>query len=173
MKHVTVLLSAVCLSMVLSARFARAADANEASAENTTPDRATLEKQLAEKLSHARLVGFYSAVGQQGPPKEDEYTLGEVQKKEGDKWHFNANLQFGQKVINVPLEIPIYWAGDTPVVSVTNFTIPGLGTYTARVMFYGDHYAGTWSSAKHGGYMWGHIQKLPEHEDKPAEHPAK
>ena len=173
MKHVTLLLSAVCLSMVLSARPAHAEDANETPGEHATPDRATLEKQLAEKLTHARLIGFYSTVGQDGPPKEDEYTLGEVQKGEGDKWLFNANLQFGHKLINVPLEVPIYWAGDTPVISVTDFTIPGLGTYTARVMFYGDHYAGTWSSPKHGGYMWGRIQKMPVHEDKPVELPAK
>lgn len=173
MKHVTVLLSAVCLSMVLSVGSARGADANETPGEHATPDRATLEKQLAEKLTHARLIGFYSVIGQEGPPKEDEYTLGEVQKKDGDKWLFNANLQFGHKVISVPLEVPILWAGDTPVISVTHFTIPGLGTYTARVMFYGEQYVGTWSSAKHGGYMWGRIQKLPEHEQKPAEHPAK
>ena len=158
MKHITLLLSAVCLSMVLSAAPVRAAYANETPPAQTMPDRATLEKQLSEKLTHARLIGFYSTIGQDGPPKEDQYTLGEVQKKEGDKWLFNANLQFGQKVINVPLEIPIYWAGDTPVISVTDLTIPGLGSYTARVMFYGDHYAGTWSSPKHGGYMWGRIR---------------
>ena len=172
MKHGIFLLSAFGLSMMLSARLAAAADANEAPAEHASPDRATLEKQLAAKLTHARLIGFYSAVGQEGQPKEDEYTLGEVQKKEGHKWLINANLQFGQKVISVPLEVPIYWAGDTPVISMTDFTVPGLGTYTARVMFYGDHYAGTWSSAKHGGYLWGHIQQLPVHEDKPPEHPA-
>lgn len=173
MKQLIFLLSVVGLSMMLSARLAVAADANESPTEHASPDRATLEKQLAEKLNHARLIGFYSAVGQKGPPTEDEYTLGEVQKKEGDKWLINANLQFGKKVVNVPLEVPILWAGDTPVIAVTNFTVPGLGTYTARVMFYGNHYAGTWSSAKHGGYMWGRIQQLPEHEDKPVEHPAK
>jgi hypothetical protein len=136
-------------------------------------DKATLEKQLAEKLTHCRLIGFYETIGQEGPPKQDEYTLEEVQKKDGDKWVFNASLQFGSKVINMPLEVPILWAGDTPVVSVTDLNVPGMGTYTARVMFYGDHYAGTWSSAKHGGYLWGRIQKLPEHQDKPVEKPAK
>jgi hypothetical protein len=132
-----------------------------------------LEKQLAEKLTHCRLIGFYETVGQEGAPKQDEYTLGEVQKKEGDKWLFNASLQFGSKVINMPLEVPILWAGDTPVISVTDFQVPGMGTYTARVMFYGEHYAGTWSSGKHGGYLWGRIQKLPEHEVKPEERPTK
>jgi hypothetical protein len=125
------------------------------------PDRAALEKQLAEKLTHSRMIGFYSTIGQEGPPKQDEYTLGAVEKKEGDKWLFSANLQFGKRTMDVPLEVPVLWAGDTPVISVTDFTIPGMGVYTARVMIYGDSYAGTWSSAKHGGYMWGRLEKIP------------
>jgi hypothetical protein len=124
-------------------------------------DHSALEKQFGQKLSHCRLVGFFSIVGQEGPPKHDEYTLGAVTKGEGDKWIFNSSLQFGTKVINVPLEIPVLWAGDTPVISVTDFTIPGMGTYTARVMFYGDEYAGTWNSPKHGGYMWGRVEPAP------------
>jgi hypothetical protein len=169
MKKLSILASAVALALALCAPASRAEDAPNPS----TSDKATLEKQLAEKLTHCRLIGFYETIGQEGAPKQDEYTLGEVEKKEGDKWVFNASLQFGSKVINLPLEVPILWAGDTPVVSVTDFSVPGMGTYTARVMFYGEHYAGTWSSAKHGGYLWGRIQKLPAHEDKPAEHPAK
>jgi hypothetical protein len=126
-----------------------------------TPDRAALEKQFAQKLSHSRMLGFYSIIGQEGPPKPDEYTLGAVTKGDGDKWVFNSSLQFGKQVINVPLEIPVLWAGDTPVISVTDFTIPGMGSYTARVMIHGDHYAGVWSSAKHGGYMWGRLEQVP------------
>jgi hypothetical protein len=140
-------------------------------APNQAPDKAALEKQLAQKLSHSRFTGFYSIEGQEGPPKQDEYTLGEVSKADGDKWLFHASLHFGTKVITIPLEIPVLWAGDTPVISATDFGIPGLGTYTARVMISGDHYAGTWSSAKHGGYMWGRIEKAPT--TKPAGEDAK
>lgn len=169
MKRLLPFTSAICLSLLLFAIGGRA----DEPANPEVSGRAALEKELAQKLSRSRLIGFYQAIGQEGPPKEDEYTLGEVEKKEGDTWIFNASLQYGSKVINVPLEVPILWAGDTPVVSVTNFNIPGMGTYTARVMFYGEHYAGTWSSAKHGGYLWGRIQKLPPHEAKPPELPPK
>lgn len=133
----------------------------EPEAAPASPDHPTLEKQFAQRLSHSRMVGFFSIAGQDGPPKQDQYTLGAVTKGEGDKWVFNSSLQFGKQVISVPLEIPVYWAGDTPVISVTDFTIPGMGTYTARVMIYGDHYAGTWSSSKHGGYMWGKLEQVP------------
>jgi hypothetical protein len=39
-------------------------------------------------------------------------------------------------------------------------------------MFYGNHYAGTWSSADHGGYLWGSVEPAPATQpspDKPAE----
>ena len=51
------------------------------------------------------------------------------------------------------------WAGDTPVVELTDLTIPGLGTYTARVLFYRDEYAGTWKGKNAGGQMFGRIVK--------------
>jgi hypothetical protein len=149
----------VMIASILSFISARAAD-QQAPAPGPV-DHVALEKQFGQKLSHCRMIGYFSIVGQEGPPKQDEYTLGAVTRGDGDKWIFNSSLQFGKRVINVPLEIPVLWAGDTPVISVTDMTIPGMGTYTARVMIYGDHYAGTWSSPKHGGYMWGRIQPAP------------
>jgi|SRR5579859_579818 len=139
----------------------------------TQPDRETLEKELAERLSGARLVGFYMADGQEGPPKHDSYTLRKVEKREGDKWLFTAVLSYGQQSMALPLQIPIYWAGDTPIISVTNFNIMGMGSYTARVMLYKDHYAGTWSSTTHGGYLWGKIEKSEEKATTRSSEPGK
>jgi hypothetical protein len=124
------------------------------------PDRATLEAEFAKRLTGARLSGSYVVEGRQGPPLHDKYTLRKVEKTEGDKWLFTAVIEYGNRSFAVPLEIPVYWAGDTPVISVTNMVIPGAGTFTARVMFYGDHYAGTWSGATHGGYLWGTVQPI-------------
>jgi hypothetical protein len=126
------------------------------------PDRQKLEKELEERLSGARLAGYYMSDGQQGPPKQDQYTLKKVAKLGGDKWLFTAVLSSGERSMAIPLEIPIFWAGDTPVISVTNFNVMGMGSYTARVMLYKDHYAGTWSSPTHGGYLWGRIERIDE-----------
>jgi hypothetical protein len=41
-----------------------------------------------------------------------------------------------------------------------DFAIPTLGTFTARVFFYGNRYAGTWQHDKVGGHMFGRIEKL-------------
>ena len=43
------------------------------------------------------------------------------------------------------------------MVSMTDLGLPGLGTYTARVAFYHDSYAGMWWGGKHGGIMFGRI----------------
>ena len=49
--------------------------------------------------------------------------------------------------------------GGLQSITVTDAKIPGLGTYTARVMFYRDEYAGTWSGGNHGGHLWGKIER--------------
>ena len=98
-----------------------------------------------------------------GQPKSDKYTIESVSKLggKGDTWVFIARIQFGNKDVTLPIPVPVKWAGDTPVISVTDMGLPGLGTYTARVAVYKDTYAGTWSGGNHGGYMWGKIEKAP------------
>ena len=45
-----------------------------------------------------------------------------------------SRVQFGGKDVTIPMIIPVKWAGDTPVISVTDLGFPGLGNYTARVI---------------------------------------
>jgi hypothetical protein len=128
----------------------------------TQPSQAELEKKFQQTMSGATLDGSYTGRNSDRPPGHDKYTLGSVTRKEGtaDTWIFVATIQYGGHNVSLPLEIPVKWAGDTPVISVTNFGVPGLGTYTARVMIYGDEYAGIWaaSDGSHGGQMWGKIE---------------
>ncbi len=121
-----------------------------------------LERQLEQTLSNATLVGRYSVEGQNASLKEDHYSLGTVKKMTGDLWLIPARIQYGQRDLTVPLVLPIRWAGDTPVICVTDMGLPGMGKYTARVMIYGDHYAGTWSAGpKHQGMLIGRIEHAP------------
>ena len=49
---------------------------------------------------------------------------------------------------------------DTPVVMLTDYSIPTLGTFSARVFFYNDRYAGTWQHGKEiGGHLYGKITR--------------
>ena len=138
------------------------------------PSREELEKQFAESLSGATLVGQFTITGLKSdqPLKEEKYTLGKVSKlKNGDFWSFQARIQYGDHDVNVPLALEVKWAGDTPLITLTDVGIPGLGTYTARVLFYRDQYAGTWSGSTHGGHLFGKVVK-ENAEAKPSEKPA-
>jgi hypothetical protein len=124
-------------------------------------DQAQLEKEFAERMTNVVMNGQYT-VGNK-PPKADKYTIVSVQKLKGDDWLFRAQVHFYEKAFVMPMIVPVKWAGDTAVISVTDFGLPGFGTYTARVLVYKDQYAGTWGSSRvggPGGHMWGKIEKV-------------
>ena len=54
------------------------------------------------------------------------------------------------------------WAGKTPVITLDNVTIPGLGTFSSRVVIDGALYAGTWQHDAVGGHMFGRIVPIAE-----------
>ena len=45
------------------------------------------------------------------------------------------------------------------MITLTDFTVPGLGTFSARVLIYRNKYAGTWSHGDVGGHLFGTIEK--------------
>lgn len=144
---------------------------NDAAAQaSEPPDHAALEQQFQETLSGARLVGNYSIVGQDNerPPQEEKYTILRATKLQGDLWLLTARIQFGEQDVAVPLPLEVKWAGDTPVISVTDVTIPGLGTFTARVMVFRGRYAGTWQHGNVGGHLWGRLTKENQNAEKKA-----
>ena len=119
-------------------------------------DREALEKAFATQLSGSLLAGSFSLDGKEaGPHKPDKYQIVSAKKSSGDDWVVTAKMKIGENEVDVPVPIKVYWADDTPVMSLTDLTIPGMGTFTARVMFYGDRYAGTWQHGDAGGHMWG------------------
>lgn len=155
----------VC-TLMMTLAIALAARVNAADPPQSAPkvahegqDRATLEKAFAEKMTGAMLIGRFTVAGKEDvEPKPERYELGAVTKLEGDKWLFTARIKYGETDVNLPIPLTMVWAGDTPVITLTNETIPGLGTFTVRVMFHGDRYAGTWQHDKVGGHLFGTIQ---------------
>src|SRR5262249_5642004 len=119
-------------------------------------EQARLEKEFEQMLTGATLTGQF-AVGSR--VSEDKYAISKASKVAGDLWMITARIQYGKHDVSVPVPVSVKWAGDTPVITLTDLTIPGLGTFTARVLFYRGQYAGTWSNKDHGGTMWGRIQK--------------
>ena len=121
------------------------------------PGVAELEKKFEQQLSGATLTGQFTSNGKIGG--EDKYTISKVSKVTGETWLFQVRVQYGTHDVTVPIPLTVKWAGDTPMVTLTDLSIPGLGTYTARVLFYKDGYAGTWSGKNHGGALFGKIVK--------------
>jgi hypothetical protein len=126
----------------------------------TDPDHAALEKQFAETLTGATLAGHFTQ-GDNPGLSEEKYTIEKVSKLSGDTWLFSARIQYGSRDVTVPMPLTVKWAGDTPIITLTDLTIPGLGTYTARVMIYRGRYAGTWQAKDHGGHLYGRIVRGP------------
>lgn len=125
-------------------------------------DKAALEKKFETDMSGATLVGYFTVTGGEDKQlREERYTISKVSKISGDLWQFNARIQYGGKDKEVPLPLLVMWAGDTPVITVTDMPVPGFGTYTARVLIYRDEYAGTWSGKDHGGHLFGKITREP------------
>ncbi len=122
----------------------------------TLPD---VERASAEQMNGAALVGRFTIAGREDrAATPDRYDLYNVEKVGPDQWRFNAKI--GESGVTLPIVVRMTFADDTPIILMTDATIPGMGTFTARVFFYGDLYAGTWAhSGRTGGHMCGRIEK--------------
>lgn len=134
-------------------------DSDSAPTKAADPDRAQLEEAFAKTMNGAVFQGRWCLVedGELGPERDEKYTVQRVQKIGGDQWLVFARIQYGRRDLVIPVPVHVKWAGDTPVISVTDLGMPGLGTYTARVVVHGDMYGGTWSAPDHGGLLHGQI----------------
>ncbi len=126
---------------------------SEEGAEN---EQEKLEREFQESMTGVVLEGHFTLDGKEGL-NEERYEIEKVSRMPGGFWVFHARIQYGDKDVTVPVPVKLLWAGDTPVVSLTDATIPGVGTFTARVLFYRSQYVGTWSSGTHGGQQFGRI----------------
>ena len=123
-------------------------------------------KKLEALLTNARLTGNFTITGKDKDFPKEEYTILSAEKaEEGEFWLLRARIKYGGKDTTVPVPIEILWAGKTPVMTLDNLTLPGLGTFSARVVLHDDKYAGTWQHDKVGGHLFGTISKAKE-EDK-------
>jgi len=119
-----------------------------------------LERQFTEQMKGAALVGQFTVAGREDSAgRPDRYDISSVQKVGDDRWQFNARMRYGSTDVTLPITVPMRWVGDTPMIAITDFSIPTLGTFTARVLFHGDRYSGTWQHDKVGGHMFGRIEK--------------
>jgi hypothetical protein len=92
--------------------------------------------------------------------EREEYAItGAVKLGNGDYWALTSRIRYGDVDLTVPVPVQVKWAGDTPVITVDSVKIPGLGTFSARVLLDGARYAGTWSHDEKGGHLFGVIER--------------
>jgi hypothetical protein len=118
------------------------------------------ERQFAERMRDVSLVGSYTSAGREGrPPRADRYDISSVEKVGTELWRFNAKMDCCGVSSAIPVVVPMRWIGDTPMIMMTDTSLPGFGTFTVRLFFYGDRYSGTWQHGTRGGLMAGRIEK--------------
>jgi len=142
---------------------AEATHAKKVAAENAQQAKAgarlAAEEAFSKLMTGATLVGNFTVdsndpVDPKALLKPDRYELATVNKVKDDFWLFI----YVHKGVPIPLTMKVLWAGKTPVLTLDEFTIAGMGTFSARLMFHDDLYAGTWKHGKNGGLMFGKIE---------------
>ncbi|HKQ39243.1 MAG TPA: hypothetical protein VJ063_14290 [Verrucomicrobiae bacterium] len=148
----------------LFALFAWVAAAQETSksepAGKPAPSQEELEAGFKKTFTKATMSGRWAPLeeGKLGQEKKDRYNITSVSKVGKDLWLMNARVQYGGNELTIPVPIQVKWAGDTAVIVVDKFAMPGnTSTYSARVLVYNNTYAGNWSGEDHGGMLYGVI----------------
>ena len=92
---------------------------------------------------------------------QEKYTIQSATKSGKDAWLIYARIPLAGKDLTIPVPVKLKWAGDTPVITLDRTSVPGFGTYSARVLIYDHTYAGTWFANDQGGMLHGIIEKSP------------
>ena len=116
------------------------------------------EKQVQESLTTVTMTGFFT-VGDAPETKEDKYTIERVTKIAEDLWAFDAKIGYNNREFKATVKVPVKWAGETPVLTLSNYLIKDHGVFSARILIFNGMYAGTWGAQAHGGKMFGKIVK--------------
>jgi hypothetical protein len=115
-----------------------------------------LDAQLTAMLTGAALVGQSTTWKKAGVSGEERYSIDGMTKLAGKTWLLRTRMKLGETEVPLPVPVTIEWAGDTPMIQLTDVAMPG-GPYSARVLLYKDQYAGTWLGPGRGGQLFGRI----------------
>jgi hypothetical protein len=120
------------------------------------------EATFSALMEGATLEGQFDIVGPQGvmPAQSDVYSVSKLERADDGRWVFHYQMGYTQNAPMAPIPVTVEWAGETPVITVTDQALPGVpGTFSARVLIHAGKYAGTWSHGPIGGHMWGVVKK--------------
>ncbi len=115
--------------------------------------------RLARYLTGATFEGGFSVDGRENATLTTEsYTITSCEPlAEEDRYRMKVKIRYGDVDGEFPMDLDILWAGLTPVITLDSMAIPGLGTFSARVLIRNGRYAGTWQHGSKGGHLYGKI----------------
>lgn len=127
--------------------------ATEAKTEESRP------KRIANYLTGATFTGQFTLMGN-ADTKPESYTISSCEPLgHDDLYRLKVKIRYGDVDGEFPMDLKILWADSTPVITMNATWIPGLGTFSARVLIHQDRYAGTWQHDDKGGHLFGTIAK--------------
>lgn len=132
--------------------------------EPKTLNKAPIE-DFSKYLSGTVLTGVFTVDGKPlDKLNEERYEIKSARKLDGydSLWEIITRIKYGDKDIELPVEINVEWIGKTPVMVMDSVSLPGLGTFSARVVFHDKKYAGTWKHDDVGGHLFGRVARAPE-----------
>lgn len=146
-------------------------------------NRAELEAEFKNALTGATLVGTWQMTTKAPDgdepsltnPRSEKYTINSATKMSDEIWVVSARIQFAENDVNVPVPVRVIWAEDTAMITLDDFPVPLLGTYSCRVMIHKGYYSGIWYSnvKNYGGVMSGILVKSADGSAKPETSPQK
>ncbi len=107
--------------------------AQQGTGRKPAPTQAALFAKFARTMTNATLVGVFtdSSAPEGSEPHEETYTLGRVAKlADGDKWGFEAKIEYGGKSFTVPLQLDVFWPSRTARIDPNRpfkFTVANVG----------------------------------------------
>jgi hypothetical protein len=153
------------------AQEAKSATTQEPAAASSSAE-ADRNARFAQYMSGVKFIGRFTILDAEGRGErmpEEEYTIRKCEKlPQGDLFRFTARIRYGDTDTEVPMDLPVKWAGGTPVITLEKLWIPGLGTFSSRVVIDGDRYAGTWDHGPKGGHLFGRIERVEASAAAPA-----
>jgi len=121
-----------------------------------------LEAAFSAMLKNATLEGTWVPINgaKQGEQKVDRYQVTRAEKVDGDQWHIVSKIKYQGQDIEYPIPVTVKWAGDTAVLILDEVATGGGKSYSARVLFHNDRYAGSWwGKGQPGGLVSGVITR--------------
>lgn len=137
--------------------------------EQTVSEQAKMEAEFSAMLKGATLKGTWAAVGPAGlgEDNKDGYQVVEAKKVKGDKWVLVSRFNYKGQQLDIPVPVDVKFAGDTAVMILNNLPTGDGATWSARILFHEDVYAGSWweSTKKKGGILSGIVSRETEEKD--------